>query len=359
MLIGRKAGDNAQVLALAEALGWPFEVKQMQYRPYELATNLILGDSLAGLVKRSSSPMVPPWPDLVISAGRRNEPVARWIKKSAGGIVRIVHFGRPWAALKHFDLLITTPQYGLPKRPNVLHNTLPLHHITPSKLAAAAQRWAPQFAYLPRPYIAVLVGGHSGHHTFSAGKARCLARQASALAREQEGSLLVTTSARTPGPVIDEMESAGDVPAYFFRWTPNVSENPYFGYLALADAFIVTGDSMSMLTEACASNKPVYIFDIAVAGWNSSGRTSVGTQGRRQFRAKAWLSWIATKLAPRRMVRDVGVIHRQLIAAGRAVWLGQRFTNTLTIPALDDVVRATARVRQLFDNSPGFVMEKD
>lgn len=346
--MGHKAGDNAQVLALAEALGWPFEVKKMAYRSYELATNLLLGDSLAGLVRKSSSPMTPPWPDLVISAGRRNEPVARWIKKSAGDALRIVHFGRPWAALKHFDLLITTPQYDLPKRANVLHNTLPLHHAMPEKLVAAAHQWSRQFAHLPRPYIAVLVGGHSGHHTFGADKAMHLVQQASAMARKQGGSLLVTTSARTPGVVADELESANDVPVYFFRWTTNVNENPYFGYLALADAFIVTGDSMSMLTEACATNKPVYIFDI-----------TVGTRSRREFRAKALLSWIATKLAPRRMVRDVGVIHRQLIAAGRAVWLGQPFANETAIPALEDVERATARVRQLFDNVPGFNIEKD
>ena len=30
-LLGDKAGDNAQVLALARALGWPFEAKRLAY----------------------------------------------------------------------------------------------------------------------------------------------------------------------------------------------------------------------------------------------------------------------------------------------------------------------------------------
>ena len=40
----------------------------------------------------------------------------------------------------------------------------------------------------------------------------------------------------------------------------DAGDNPYFGYLARADHIIVTGDSVSMCSEACATPKPVYIF---------------------------------------------------------------------------------------------------
>ena len=63
MLSGHKAGDNTQLLALARALGWPFEVKRLAYRRTELATNLVLRVTLAGTVKSQSSPLGPPWPD--------------------------------------------------------------------------------------------------------------------------------------------------------------------------------------------------------------------------------------------------------------------------------------------------------
>ena len=114
-MLGHKAGDNSQVLALAEALGLPFEEKHFVYRPTELATNLLLGPTLAGVVTKKSSPLSPPWPDLIISAGRRNEPICRWIQEQAAPQrVRLVHVGRPWAKIERFDLIVTTPQYRLP-----------------------------------------------------------------------------------------------------------------------------------------------------------------------------------------------------------------------------------------------------
>ena len=82
ILMGHKAGDNAQVLALAEALEWPFAVKHFVYRRYEVVPNMTLGATLAGIDAAQSSPLQAPWPDLVISAGRRNEPVARWIRSA-------------------------------------------------------------------------------------------------------------------------------------------------------------------------------------------------------------------------------------------------------------------------------------
>lgn len=93
--MGRKAVDNTQMLALGEALGWPFEIKRLVYRKYELATNLLLGATFTGIVREKSSPLTPPWPDLIISAGRRNEPVCRWIQQQADKRVRLDKHGRP------------------------------------------------------------------------------------------------------------------------------------------------------------------------------------------------------------------------------------------------------------------------
>ena len=139
LMVGHRVGDNSQVLALAEALGFPFEIKRFVYRKYELLTNLLLKVTLAGRIGAKSSSLEAPWPDLIISAGRRNEPLCRWIQKSAGDRrVRLVHIGRPWAKLENFDLIITTPQYRLPSRDNILHNSTPLHRVTPVRQVSAA-----------------------------------------------------------------------------------------------------------------------------------------------------------------------------------------------------------------------------
>ena len=345
LLMGHKAGDNAQIQALAEALGWPFAIKRMVYRRTELLTNLLLGRTLAGIIESRSSPLAPPWPDLVISAGRRNEPVARWIRRQAGGQVRLVHMGRPWARLEQFDLLVTPPQYELPERPNVLHNLLPLQRITAERLAAAAARWAPRLAHLPPPRIALLVGGNSGPYTLDRATAAYLGQTASRLAAQAGGSLLVTTSARTPRPAAAALTAALTAPVYCFQWGPHSDDNPYLGYLALADAFIVTGDSISMLTEACSTCKPVYIFapDEVVPGLEG------GWQQRwERLRFDALLHRLGVRLGLRQLRRDIGQIHRLLIASKRAVWLGQPFPPGPPLPPLEDLARAAARVQALF-----------
>lgn len=358
--MGHKAGDNSQVLTLAEALGWPFEIKRFVYRRTELATNLLLGPTLAGAVMAQSSRLAPPWPDLVLTAGRRNEPIARWIQARAGGPdrLKLVHFGRPWAAPGRFDLIITTPQYGLPRLANVLHNDALIHRVTPERLASEAAALAPRVGHLPRPYTAVLVGGNSGPYRFGKSIAERLAEQASALAEAAGGSLLVTTSARTPARAADRLESAISAPVFFYRWTAKAPDNPYFGLLGLADAIIVTAESISMITEACAAGKPVYFFDIG-EGTNTMRVPAGGPGARpaampslsgllRELNWKALVHWTAMEFGPRRMRRDIRTIHQNLIASGRAVWLGEG-TPRAAPPPLADLDRAVARVRALFD----------
>lgn len=358
MLMGHKAGDNSQVLALGEALGWPFEIKHFTYKRTELLTNLLCGPTLAGVVRSGSSDLAPPWPDLIITAGRRNEPAARWIQKQAAPEkhVRIVHCGRSWAKIERFDLIVTTPQYRLPQRPNVLHNLTPLHRVTDGRLRAAAADWGPRIAGLPGPYLAVVIGGNSGPFTFDHAAAKRLARQACARAKELGASLLVTTSARTPRDKIASFERALDVPAEIFRWSKNASENPYFGYLALADEVIVTGDSMSMLTEACATCKPVHIFDLGVGSTAMRPKEqgpaqimSAVTEGRVFERAhlQALVYRIGMHLGPQRMTRDIRIVHKVLVDNGMAVWLGDPFPHRDS-PGVESVRRAVDRVRGLF-----------
>src|SRR5262245_310602 len=91
VLLGDGAGDNAQLLRLAEALGWPFEAKRIRYNRLNQCPNLLLGASKLTVDARRSDPLAPPWPDLVIGASRRAAPLARWIKKQSGERSRLVH----------------------------------------------------------------------------------------------------------------------------------------------------------------------------------------------------------------------------------------------------------------------------
>lgn len=367
VMMGHRAGDNTQVRALAEPLGWPFEIKTFAYHKWELATNVLLGDTLAGVKREQSSPLEPPWPDLIITAGRRNEPICRWIQKQADRRIRVVHVGRSWAPIECFDLIITTPQYRVPALPNVLRNFLPLHSVTPERLAKEANIWRPRFRHLPSPYTLVVIGGNSGPYTFDAKSARRLGEQANDLALETGGSILATTSARTEPAATDAFEAALGVPAEIYRWHKHATENPYLGMLGLAQSIIVTGDSVSMLGEATATGMPVYIYDIG------DGPTSMRLEaGARTGRApgpsfwqrlkngevekdhwKAFVYWQTMKFGPARLTRDIRIVHQNLIAAEQAVWLGETFPEDHEVKPIADLTDAVDRIRALFDTADG------
>jgi mitochondrial fission protein ELM1 len=313
-LLGKKAGDNTQVRALAEALGYGFEEKQILAQPWELFTHLGLKVTLAGIDQAASSDLTAPWPDLVLTAGRRNEPVARWIQRQSGGRSRLVHIGRPWSPLSVWDLIVTTPQYFLPRQSNILHNNLPLHRATQADVESAATAWRDQFNALPRPWIAILLGGDSGRFVMTAAKGAQLGKMANELAQRTGGSILATDSPRTPLPAGDALQSAfTTVPHYCYRFGQE-GENPYTGLLALADAFIVTGESMSMLAEAVDTASPLYIFD------PGDGDKPWWTLPHA-YRYKPLSHRFAMRFGPERMRRDIGRIQSALVDSGKARWL--------------------------------------
>jgi len=351
--MGHRAGDNTQVLALGEALCWPFEVKRFVYARWEVLVNWPFSSTLLGVDKRQSSALGPPWPDLVITAGRRNEPIARWIRKRADRRVRLVHVGRPWARPERFDLVVTTPQYRLPSVPHVLQNEAPLHRVTSERLAKEAAIWQPRFAHLRRPLIAVLAGGDSGPYPFDAASGRRLGHAASAMARELGGSLLVTTSARTLPRTADALFAAIDVPALKFRWTPRAADNPYFGFLALADRIIATGDSVSMMAEACATGRPVYLYDTGEGSTSMrDAHVHIGfgrlSRMRDRTHRKAVIYRLTMRYGPSRLTRDIRIVQRRLVDSGRAAWLGAGHPAGAP-PPLRDLERAVQAVRALFD----------
>ena len=350
-----RAGEKTQLRALAQALGWPWEIKTLRYRKYEMRTTLFRGSDLRGIDPLRSDPLQPPWPDLVLSMGMRNEPVCRWIRAQSGGRTRVVFLGRLWSDPAHFDLVITTPQYRVPDRPNVLRNALPLHPVSPERLAEAARRWAPSVAHLPRPYVTVNIGGSSGPYAFGKRAARRLLRDTLAHARARGASLLVSSSARTPDCAIAAFAAQREVPMQLYRWRRDDPDNPYLGFLALADELIVTADSISMLSEAQATGKPVHMFDIgagslgmrhdmrAAAGWAEPERHDGDrpdlAAGALAYRALMRWGWT-------HLTRDISRVHLRLIRSGCATWLG----DPPPVPdraAPGDMQRAVTRLHDL------------
>jgi uncharacterized protein len=149
----------------------------------------------------------------------------------------------------------------------------------------------------------------------------------------------VSTSSRTSDEAIDALQCGIDVPSYFYRWQPNDPANPYFGMLAIADRFVVTGDSIAMLSEACATGRPVQIFDLG----GMRGHNEVAVDFRMQATLYSWLMrWLWQRLS-----RDITLVHKQLRASSRAFWLEEEFGASV-LPAESDMQRAVAAVQGLF-----------
>jgi uncharacterized protein len=352
ILASPHAGDNTQLFALADALGWPYETKRLIYRPSERLLRFLGQATLAALSKESLDKIMAPFPDLIIAAGRASEAIASWIRKFGNGDARLVFIGTPWGDLARFDLVIATPQYALARRANVLMSSLPLHRVHAEALAAAAQSWRPRLQHLPRPLTAVLVGGSSGPYVFDQASAERLGRDVSRLAHERGGALLVSTSARTGLKASQALAAAISVPSYHYDWASGGSDNPYLAFLALAERIVVTADSISMISEASATGKPVLLFDIETGRQSMRAEASEAgilpaphwrgrTPGATAFR-------LAMRFGPPRWSRDLRIVHRNVVSAGRANWLGD--ASVAKPPALPptDLRHAVARVQALF-----------
>ena len=316
------------MIALADALGWPYQTRQLDWNLLNHLPNPLIG-ARATTLSRHAEKLAPPWPDLVIAASRRSAPIARWIKQQSGGHTRLVHLLHTQMPLTAFDLVITTAQFRVPEATNVLRTTLPLNVIHAQHQAEAAKRWAPRLAHLPRPWTAVLVGGDSSSHRLDPATAEQLADRANAAAGSAQGSVLATTSRRTPVAATAAIAARLSVPHHFHRWRADDPDNPYPAFLALADRFLVTGDSASLPAEAAATGRPVELFE-----WPPQrAPRSLPAMVKPIHRALVYGGWHKPR-------RDFAAFHQGLRDAG--------LVDTPTpAPPPPDMARAVAAIEQL------------
>ena len=196
-----------------------------------------------------------------IACGSTSCIVAQWLKKLAGGRLVHVQLGRLGVKPKAIDLVLETAQYGVAPTANMISLTLPIVRRDPTREAVAVAAWENQLEDLPRPWLGVLVGGPASPIPFKAADGSRLLRRITELKRALGGSLLIAYGPRTPNQVreILELGLSGDRAHRVFGWPPQ-QPNPYPALLSLADRFLVTCDSASMIADACVTGKPVEVF---------------------------------------------------------------------------------------------------
>jgi mitochondrial fission protein ELM1 len=274
-LLGARAGDNNQVIGLAEALGQPFEVKALEYNGLRRLGPRLLGRSLASLTKASRETILgQPPPDLTISVGHRSVPVVQALRHRSRGRTRAIHVGFPRVSPGCFDLVIATPQYPVPDHPNLLR--VP-YALTRAAIAAVDRADQAQMATLPAPRRLLTVGGPT---LFWEIDELALAHTLAGLievAREEGGSVLVTTSPRTPARIrsaIAKTLAAADAPVLL---TGPGRSPAYAELVAAADSIRVTADSVAMVSDAVWTGKPIALVPLRKS---ALGRTVMAIMDR-------------------------------------------------------------------------------
>jgi len=245
------AGLQSQGLGLAEAAGLAPEIRVLEPRaPWKWLTAKLWPNPAAAFPPAT---LAPPVPDIIIGCGGTGAAVAAGLGMGARRIVAVQH---PRIDIRNFSLVIVNPHDGL-TGPNVLVIRTALHRITNERLAAARMQWADRFAHLPRPLVAVLLGGSNGRFRLDLKVAAELAASLAEMARRDHVGLVVTPSRRTP-PAVTRLFAETLNPLGAWVWD-GTGENPYFGMLALSDMIVATEDSVSMISEAAATTAPVMI----------------------------------------------------------------------------------------------------
>ena len=192
-------------------------------------------------------------PALAVTVGGMGAAVGAAMRRHGVPVVQVQH---PRMALRRFDLVIASKHDELAGH-NVVVTRTALHRATPERLREAATKWRDRLAHLPRPLVAVLVGGSNGRFRLDAAVAAKLAEDLAAMVRRDGVGLALTPSRRTDPEALRVFDSAL-TPLGAWVWD-GTGENPYFGMLGLADAIVATNDSVSMISEAVATAAPVML----------------------------------------------------------------------------------------------------
>jgi hypothetical protein len=245
------AGLQTQGLGLAEAAGLaPDLVTLHPRRPWGWLPAASWPAPLAAVGLRQSPA------ELLFTVGGTAGAVGAAFRKQGA---RVVQVQNPRLRLDRFDLVVANRHDGI-AGPNVIVTRTALHRVTPERLREAAGVWRGWLSHLPRPLVAVLVGGSNGRFRLEEAEGAMLAAQIAQMMVKDKPGVIVTPSRRT-SPAVRAVLQRTLAPLGGLVWDMQ-GENPYFGMLALADVIVATIDSISMVSEAAATRAPVLLAEL-------------------------------------------------------------------------------------------------
>ncbi|HEV2595353.1 MAG TPA: ELM1/GtrOC1 family putative glycosyltransferase [Sphingomicrobium sp.] len=314
VLLGPHKGDNNQVLALAEALGLPFRALTLKYKPLAHLPAVCRIASISQLADACRLEIVPPWPSLVLGIGQRSAPVARYIQQASGGRTKTVRLGDPMVSHRLFDLVITTTQYAVRDADNVVRLPITITNedaVHPNGLEA---QWLDEFA---KPRRLLVIGGKTSLWRFDEQVVVDALRTLERRAQREGGSVLAVASPRTSRELVAAAEAILGQQAVVTGNFPR-----YGALLNGADEIHVTGDSVSMLSDAVTSGKPVGLIPL------------------EPTRVANFLKWAGKVRGRRFRMRDLEKFWDDLRARGLVGTIDAPRSGTLDISPMEIAVAA-------------------
>ncbi len=357
-----KVGHTTQCETLAQTLGWPYVIKQVAFNKlntHQKKIWTILPPNLYGMNQDASDPLTPPWPDVVMAAGWRTAPIARWIARESSGHSRSIQIGRNGGICAElFDIVVTPSYYQFLPHPNRIETLAPLNSPNTTPSSTVQEQWPNLFNNTPHPRIILVIGGSTKRFSLTAKQAREIGKQIVDLAQECRGTIFAVTSPRTSHEVTQAIEDALSPPHSVHRWTPNQTANPYYAYLLGGDIIVVTGESESMLAEAASLGKPVYIIPIPErqANWVTSLNEWIVQRAhsrplnkRGTVRPQQGIEKICSRLLQLGLVqprRSLTQFHQSLIQQGIALPFGEPLRNG-TRPQLREGEKVAEKIQDI------------
>lgn len=254
-----KIGTLNQCLGVAELLGLTPNVKKIKIRqPWRMLSPRFWLSPLKALDFEGDT-LQEPWPDLIIAGGRGTVAPTAYIRKKSKGKTRVIQILDPKVDPSLFDAVIA-PDHDDLKGANVIHILGGLHRVTPNIIEEAVEKFKPLFAHLSLPIVSVLIGGSNKYYTFTEGEIDKIIQTLRSIALDHHKSLAITVSRRTPLEYFKRIEDGlKGTEHYLFN---NKGDNPYFALLGVAEEILVTCDSVAMISEACSTGKPVYVYEL-------------------------------------------------------------------------------------------------
>lgn len=336
VLLSQKNGDNQQSIALARSIGLPYEIKRLDWQANRVQereiSKALLADTADADQQRRRLGLSEPWPAGVICCGRRPERFAMWIKRVSQCRTKVLKIGRASRSLQSYDLLLATPQFPVPPLPNVVKMRFPPLPAVDEKLADRARASKELLQTFPKPWFSILLGGEIRQFDASSDALLAAMHRIQSAADLSGGSVLITTSRRTPVELLNVVLAGLTRNPYIYRWSADgTADNPYSALLMESAVVFITADSISMLMDSVSFGAPTYVLELPERA-NLLGRWEKavhgGLNGLASWNAKVGLTVVSRKihlaqdwLHHRGIVRfpkDTRLLHRALYDAGLA-----------------------------------------